>query len=289
MDETTHRKPIGTVSAIWRYPIKSMRGERIEEAQIGERGLAGDRAWALREIATRQIASAKKFSGLFEFRASYDSAPALSSEDEASVAPVTVELPDGRKIHASDDDASEAISAALGRKMQLERVLSAPVERAGIDPATVFAGIPAASLIGKLASPILPDSFALRRGTFFDSAVVHVIAAGTLKHLVKLAPGSNFDPRRFRANILVDTGERDDAFIEDEWLEGTLEVGSDVKIVAMKPALRCVMTTHPQEDLPRDYTILRTAAFHHRANVGVFASIGAGGIVRAGDPVVLVR
>ncbi len=57
----------------------------------------------------------------------------------------------------------------------------------------------------------------------------------------------------------------------------------------MQPALRCVMTTHPQQDLPRDYTILRTAAFHHQANVGVFASIGAPGRVRLGDPVYLAQ
>ena len=129
-----------------------------------------------------------------------------------------------------------------------------------------------------LTAATLPDYFALEKESFFDSAVMHVIASGTLRHMAKLAaPGSVFDPRRFRPTIFVDTGERDDAFIEDEWLGGTLEVGDSVRIVAMRPALRCVMTTHPQEDLPRDYTILRTAAFHHRANVGVFASIGARG------------
>jgi hypothetical protein len=49
------------------------------------------------------------------------------------------------------------------------------------------------------------------------------------------------------------------------------------------------MTTHPQENLPRDYTILRTAAYHHRANVGVFASIGVAGQVKIGDPVYLEK
>ncbi|MGH7815197.1 MAG: MOSC domain-containing protein [Candidatus Binataceae bacterium] len=283
------RESIGTIAALRRFPVKSMRGERIEETAIGEHGLAGDRAWALRELATRQIASAKKFARLFEFRATYDSPPTTALDVPGGGAPVTIELPDGRKIHADDDGAAEAISAALGRKMQLERAPSAPIERAGIDPATIFAGIPAASTLGKLAAPILPDSFALRRGTFFDSATIHVLASGTLRHMAKLRPGSNFDPRRFRPNIFVDTGARDDAFIEDEWLDGTLEVGANVKIVAMKPALRCVMITHPQEELPRDPLILRTAAFNHRVNVGVFASVGAPGIVRIGDPVWLVK
>ena len=62
-----------------------------------------------------------------------------------------------------------------------------------------------------------------------------------------------------------------------------------MKIVAMKPALRCVMTTHAQTDLPRDLSILRTAARHHQATLGVFAEIGAPGTVRVGDPVYLSR
>ena len=57
----------------------------------------------------------------------------------------------------------------------------------------------------------------------------------------------------------------------------------------MKPALRCVMTTHAQSDLPRDLSILRTAAQHHKATLGVFASIGAPGTIRVGDPVYLSR
>jgi len=277
------RRMIGKVSALARYPVKSMLGEQLDELHFTERGAIGDRAYALRELVTRQIASAKKFPRLFEFRATYDSAPA-----PGRAAPVTIELPGGRKIHAEDAGASELISAALGRKVSLERAAAAQGELAGIDPATLFADVPVEKVFPGLTAATLPDHFALEKQSFFDSAVAHVLASGTLRHMAKLAaPGSVFDPRRFRPTIFVDTGERDDAFIEDEWLGGTLEVGDGVRIVAMRPALRCVMTTHPQEELPRDYAILRTAAFHHRANVGVFASVGAAGRIRVGDPVYL--
>ena len=60
-----------------------------------------------------------------------------------------------------------------------------------------------------------------------------------------------------------------------------------MKIIAMEPALRCVMTTHRQEDLARDLRIIRAAAQFHKATVGVFAAIGAVGIVHVGDPVFL--
>ena len=115
--------------------------------------------------------------------------------------------------------------------------------------------------------------------------------AASLEHLQRLCGGDSIlDPRRFRPNIFVDTGATDaDGFVEDEWLGGTLEVGATVRIVEMQPALRCVMTTHAQSDLPRDLAILRTAARHHKATLGVFASIGAPGTIRVGDPVYLSK
>jgi MOSC domain-containing protein len=277
------RQLVGKVISLARYPVKSMLGEKLDDVFVTVRGVVGDRAYALREVATRQIASAKKFPKLFEFRSTYDSPPGPGRAE-----PVTIELPNGRKIHAEDADASEVISEALGRKMILERSSSARAEHAGIDAATIFADVPIEKVIPGLTAETMPNHFALEKESFFDSAVMHVIASGTLRHMAKLAaPGSIFDPRRFRPTIFVESGERDDGFLEDDWIGGTLAVGNDLKIVALQPALRCVMTTHPQEDLKRDYTILRTAAYHHRANVGVFASIGAAGQVKVGDPVYL--
>jgi uncharacterized protein YcbX len=273
-------KMVGRVSGLARYPVKSMLGEDLEELEVTLKGAVGDRAYALREVVNRQIASAKKFAKLLEFRATFDAPPAAGK-----LTPVTVAIPGGKKIHAADADASEVISAALGRKMILERAENVHGEHAGIDPATIFADVGVEKVFPGLTAEKLGDNFALQKDSFFDTDIMHVIATGTLKHMAKLAPGSNFDPRRFRPTILVDTGERDGSFIEDEWLGGTLAVGDSLKIVSMQPALRCVMTTHPQEDLQRDLAILRTAAVHHKVNVGVFASIGAAGRIRVGDPV----
>ncbi|HUY26781.1 MAG TPA: MOSC N-terminal beta barrel domain-containing protein [Candidatus Binataceae bacterium] len=276
---------IGTIAAIWRHPVKSMLGEQLAQVEITERGAAGDRAWALREIATRRIASAKKFAGLYAFRATYDDPIAADGHS-----PVSIRLPDGRLIHAADPGASEEISAALGRTVVLERAETAVRERAGIDPKTVFADVPVEQVIPGLTAATLPADFSLAQGSFFDTAVMHVLATGTLRHLARLAGSKSiFDPRRFRPTLLVDTGAGDDRFVEDEWEGGELRVGAVVKIVAMVPALRCVMTTHPQDDLPRDFDVLRTSARHHRNNVGVFAQVGAGGVARIGDPVYLVK
>src|SRR5262249_16486696 len=136
----------------------------------------------------------------------------------------------------------------------------------------------------------LPDSFPLPPGTFFDSASLHVVASGTLAHLRALTGrDAQLDPRRFRPNIVVETASGEEGFLEDAWLEGTLAVGGRVRIGQLRPALRCVMTTHRQAELGRDLRILRTAAQHHHTHVGVFAAIEAPGTVGIGDPVLLVK
>jgi hypothetical protein len=116
---------------------------------------------------------------------------------------------------------------------------------------------------------------------------MHIIASGTLEHLRRLRPESDFDPRRFRANIYVDTGSESGGFLEDQWLDGALEVGETARIVRMRPSIRCAITTHPQSELPSDVAVLRTAWQHHQAYVGVFASVGTPGEIRVGDPVLL--
>jgi MOSC domain-containing protein len=279
------RRQIAVVRALFRYPVKSMLGEKRAELTLTANGTLGDRAWAVRETSGR-IATAKKWPAMLGFRASYDAPP---HADELT--PVTITLPDGSTIHADDPDASARIAELLGRPVSLERAKPDERSRGELDPQTIFADVPVEQLLPNFTSQTLPDTFGLMRGAFFDSAPIHILASGSLEHMKRLCGGdSKLDPRRFRPNIFVDTGGTGaEGFVEDEWLEGTLEIGETVKIVAMQPALRCVMTTHAQMELPRDLSILRTAAQHHKATLGVFASIGAPGTVRVGDPVYLSR
>lgn len=275
------RRQIGIVKALFRYPVKSMLGERLERFEVGDKGVVGDRAWALREVVNGRVVTAKKWANMFGFHAGYESAP-----QAGELAPVRITLPDGRAIHAEDVDASAVISTVLGRKVTLERAVADQRLRAEIDPASVFADVPVETMQPGLTRATMPDSFGLPRGTFFDSASIHLVTTETLAHMHRLAgQDAQLDPRRFRPNIYVETNTGQDGFIEDGWLEGMLAVGESVKIVAMRAALRCVMTTHPQDELPRDLRILRACAQHHRGQVGVFASIGASGTVQVGDPV----
>lgn len=263
-----------------RFPVKSMLGERLDELEFTRGGALGDRAYALREIATGRIISAKKWAKMFEFQAAYE-----APSGTGTLGPIRITLPSGAAIDAEDPDASAILSCALGCKVTIERAKIGEHLRAGINPARVFGDVPVDEMLPGLSADILPDNFGLAQGTFFDSATVHVLASGTLDHLHRLCgEDSRMDPRRFRPNIYVETVTGTESFIEDQWLEGTLEVGEALRIVSMMPALRCVMTTLKQTDLEGDLRILRTAAFHHKANVGVFASIETPGKVRVGDP-----
>jgi uncharacterized protein len=277
-------RQIGVVQDLFRYPVKSMLGERLSVVEIGARGVIGDRAYALLETSSR-VVTAKKWPSMLEFSARYD-----MSRTPGELAPLCITLPDGRAIQAQDPDASAVLSAVLGRTVSLERARGDQRSHAEIDPATVFGDVPVEQVKPGFTAATMPDSFALPPGTFFDSAMIHVLASGTLAHLRRLTgENAQLDPRRFRPNIVVETAPGVEGFLEDDWLEGALEVGESVRIVQMRPTLRCVMTTHRQAELGRDLRILRTAAQHHGNQVGVWAAIGAPGTVRVGDRVVLVR
>ena len=278
------RRQIGVVQDLFRYPVKSMQGERLSTVDIGVQGIIGDRAYALRE-ANGRVVTAKKWANILEFSARYDAPPV-----PGALAPLHITLPDGRTMQAQATDASAMLSAVLRRPVVLERAQSDQLSHAEIDPATVFGDVPVENVLPGRTAATMPDSFALPPGTFFDAASVHVLASGTLAHLRTLiGEDAQLDPRRFRPNIFVETAPGGEGFIEDGWLEGTLEVGKSVQIMQMRPTLRCVMTAHHQADLVRDLRILRTAAQHHHNHIGVWASIGTAGTVRVGDPVVLVR
>jgi len=278
------RRQIGVVKELYRYPVKSLLGEHLNQFDASTGGVIGDRAWALIDETDGRVMSAKKFRSMLGLRAAYASPPAADS----TVAP-RITLPGGRALFADDPAIAATLSGVFERKVALARIEPAQKPKAGIDPATIFGDVGVKRIFPELDEATMPPEFKLMGGTFFDSATIHVITTGTLAHMRMLTgDGAVIDARRFRPNIVIETPPEATGFVEDGWLNGHLEVGESLRVVAMQPALRCVMTTHPQEDLPRDLRVLRAAAEHHQAKVGVFAAIGYAGSVRVGDSVWLV-
>ena len=267
---------LGAVVSLWRYPVKSMMGEELNATEVTERGLLGDRAYALVDSSDGKVASAKnprKWPNLFDFRATFIEPPRIS----ANAPPVRITLPDGTIATSHQSDLNQILSTALNRKVTLHAT-----ERGHVGPANAEEYWP--DIEGLDYRDTVTD-FALPEGTFFDCATVHLLTTATLDQLRELYPKGRFEVRRFRPNIVMAPTSGEKTFIENSWIGHTLAIGDEVRLSVTGPCPRCVMTTLPQGDLPKDPGILRTAAQHNQVNVGVYAAVVRGGTIRRGDQV----
>jgi len=249
---------LGTVAALRRYPVKSLRGEALERVAIGPSGIPGDRAFALRDARDGRILSAKRTAALLAFRAVYPDGPER---------PALIDLGDGRHITTAAADAAAVLSAALGRAVDL----SGPDDRRD----------------DRRVEWDDEMTFDAPAGAFVDLAPLHVLTTASLGAIAACRPEGRFDVRRFRPNLLVDCGTRR-GFVEDD-LEGKLlAIGGQVRLRVFMPTIRCALTTRAQEDLPPDPAILRTVVERHGGNLGAYARVEAAGEVRVGDPVAVL-
>ena len=270
----------GTVVGLWRYPVKSMMGEELNGAVLTERGVLGDRRFALVDAATGKVAGAKnprKWGDFFAFRAAYAEPPRAG----ATLPAVRLTLPDGAVATSDQPDLAQVLSRALGRDVEL-------AESQGNGAAAVAQAEEYWPDIDGLDFRDTVTDFELPAGTFFDLAVVHLVTTATLDRLRALYPDGRFEARRFRPNVVVATDPGREGFVENEWIDRTIALGDEVRLRVTGPCPRCVMTTLAQGDLPKDTGILRAAAQHNQANVGVYADVLAPGTVRRGDRVTVL-
>ena len=285
MSETTHVE-MGAVISLWRYPVKSMIGEELQTAQVTDRGLIGDRAYALIDEADGKVATAKnpgKWPTLFACRAAFLDPP----HNGAPVPPVRIMLPDGMTVTSIQRDCNQILSTALARQVTLATMAHGRIRGA---PSSLPVSWTAKSeeywpeLEGRDHRDTVTE-FALPTGTFFDGATVHLVTTATLNRLRAWYPQGRFDVPRFRPNIVVKSHGENQAMVEQAWIGLTLAIGNEVRLRITGPCGRCVMTTLAQGDLPKDSGILRTATQHARGHVGVYAEVMQGGTIRRGDRV----
>ncbi|HVR32809.1 MAG TPA: MOSC N-terminal beta barrel domain-containing protein [Acidimicrobiia bacterium] len=265
----------GAVVSLWRYPVKSMMGEELNASEVTDRGLLGDRSLALVDSETAKVVSAKnpkKWSTMFDFRAAFITPPELGNP----IPPVRVTFPDGMSVTSDDPRFAELMSTALGR------------------PVTLAAAAPSQPSLeeywpdmAELAHQETVTDESMPAGTFFDLATIHVLTTATINRLREIYPEGRFEVRRFRPNIVVRPEDDVAEFVESKWVGRELQIGDDVVLKITDHCPRCVMTTLPQGDLPKDSGILRTAARHNDVHVGVYAEMLSAGKVRRGDAVAL--
>jgi uncharacterized protein YcbX len=290
----------GVVSELWRFPVKSMAGEQLEVADVTAQGVLGDRAYGLIDAETGKVVSAKSvrlFPGLLSCRATFVEPPQTDHELPA----VRITLPSGRTVISDDDSADRLLSAHFGREVRLGR--AAPddftIDQYHPDVANVDPGGHRDTVVEqKLGAAFFKQAemdSPLAEGSFKDLFPMSVMTTSTLNRLNELRPASRFYVRRFRMNLVVKTAIA--GFAENEWVGSQMEFGDSVRLIVALPDPRCVMTTLPQDDLPKDTEVIRTLTLHNRLPIadageypcaGVYAVVAKPGTVRLGDHVSMV-
>ncbi|MEP6741049.1 MAG: MOSC domain-containing protein [bacterium] len=289
---------VGSVAGLWRFPVKSMRGEQIEHAELSARGIAGDRAYALIDAKSGKVVSAKSvklFPNMLNCRATFVQPPTSGSEPP----PVRIVLPDGVTVTSDSSEVERVLSEHFQRNVTLAK--AAPEDFTidmyhpdveDLDPAGRRDVVEDQKLGSAFfAERGLPSPVAA--GLFFDLFPISVLTTSSLDRLNELQPQSRFDQRRFRMNVIVNANET--GFVENGWIGRELAIGEDVKLRVAMPDARCVMTTLAQEELTKDTDILRALARYNKvqvgasqlACVGVYAVVEAPGAIRTGDQVKL--
>jgi uncharacterized protein len=290
------------VAELWRYPVKSMQGERVDDADATDAGFTGDRAYAVIDPESGKVGSAKHprlWGALLQCKARYLATPAPGAPPPA----VSITLPDGDETGSEDPDVDDRLSALFGRPVQLTTV--APVENSYLAVWPEMDGVmpsdfrEQSALEGDEAEGTLTGlslAMASPPGTFFDVAALHVLTTATLRRLGEVQPTSRFAVERYRPNIVIESTA--EPFSENDWSGAAMRFGDVLTASVLLPTMRCIMTTLGQGELPRDNEVLRTVTRNNRIDipglgtwscVGAYAAVTMPGTVQLGDEVLIDR
>ena len=231
------------VDELWRYPVKSLQGERLIGAEVGTDGLAGDRQWELFDAGTGLGLTARRVPDLLFLTGR------LRPDGR-----VEVVLPDGS---VTSEDA--VLSDWFGRPVALRAAADAPGERLYENPAEVGED-----------DEYDWDTFSGARGAFHDSSRIRVslVSAGTL---------GTWDRRRFRANVVL-SGEGEDALVGQRVRLGSAELD-----VVKQVDRCVMVTRPQPGGIGRDNGVLKTIHRERDGNLAIGALVTRAGRVAVGD------
>ena len=250
---------VGVVQSIFRFPVKSMLGESLDRVAIDGGGVVGDRRYALVDDETGKVVSVKRP----KWWARVELAARTSGDT------VEVHFPDGVSLAVDDPELHVRLSEFFGRDVS---IASTPPPGATFDEVWLrdlkndidpFLDMPSRMEDG---DEMIDGGLMGVTGRFFNALPIHVVTTSTTRHLSTLAPGSRFDPHRFRPNIVLETSG--EGFIENTWAGRVLRIGK-VELGVALAVPRCVMTTLAQGDLPADTNVLRTISRHNAVDIGI--------------------
>ena len=259
---------IGKVDSLWRYPVKSMRGEKMNEAFVGFAGVYGDRLFAIRSSASPKgfpYLTAREQRKLLQHR------PRFRHPDKAA-RPVNL---------------AEAESIAPGLNPVSADVADLMVEVEMPTGETLAIDDPALLRTLRDTVPGAPDLTLVRSDrAMTDCRPVSLFSVQSARQLGQEL-GTPVDQRRFRANIYLDLSAGS-GFAEDGFVGRSVRIGGKVVISILERDPRCAMITLDPDTGESKPEFLKQVAKAHKGMAGVYGAVLVEGTVRNGDTVELL-
>lgn len=254
---------VGKVESVWRYPVKSMRGEVLDEAFVGFAGVYGDRLFAFRytrALPEFPYLTAREQSEMLLYRPRFRH-PERASRP-ANLAAAEALGPGVTPLYAEPADLAVDVETPTGDVLAIE------------DPA----------LRGRLGQEA---SLSLLRSerALTDCRPLSLISTGTVRQIGEEV-GMTLDKQRFRANIYLDLGS-EKGFAEDGYVGRVLQIGPKVVVSVLERDPRCQMIGLDPGTGAMDKAVVRNVGQSHGGRAGVYAAVLVEGMVRAGDSVEL--
>jgi uncharacterized protein len=260
---------VGTVDSLWRYPVKSMRGEELEEAFVGFSGVYGDRYFAFRSSARPKgfpYLTGREQQRLLRYR------PRFRRPEKAAEPPNLAEAqlitPGINPVNADPEDLRVDVETPSGEILAID------------DPALM-------SMLGEGLSDDNNLTLVRSERAMTDCRPVSLISLQTVEQIGDELGEGDLDPRRFRANVYVDSASGR-GFREDVFVGRSLRIGSKAVVSVLERDPRCKMISRDPDTGEHNPQVLRTVARVHGNMAGVYCAVLVEGVIKKGDSAELV-
>ena len=260
---------IGTVESLWRYPVKSMRGEELDEVFAGFSGVYGDRLFAFSSSASPKgfpFLTGREQRQMLRYRPRF-------RQPEKAARPINQaeaeKLPPGvTPLYAAPDDLMLDVETPTGDALAIDDSALIEALRQGID--------------AKHQLTLLRSERALT-----DCRPLSIFAVQTAEKLAE-ETGVPVDKRRFRANVYIDLMSFE-GFAEDKFVGRSLRIGSKLTVAVLQRDARCMMITLDPDTAEKTPAILKAVAQAHEGMAGVYGAVLVEGMMHKGDSVELLN
>ncbi|MBI3474462.1 MAG: MOSC domain-containing protein [Acidobacteria bacterium] len=260
-------KVVGKIESLWRYPVKSMRGEELQEAFVGFPGVYGDRLYAFRSAASPPgfpWLTAREQEAMLLYRPRY-------RHSERTLQPDNL---------AEAEALGSGLTPVYGELSDLMVDVDTPAgERFAIDDPKLM------SLLREGIAEKHELTLLRSHRAMTDCRPISIFSIQTARALSQEL-GIDVDKRRFRANLYVDL-ESEKGFGEDEFVGRTLRIGTRAAVAVLNRDSRCKIITLDPDTAQPGPELMKRLARDHEGQAGVYGAVLVEGTIRPGDEITL--